>query len=133
MKKYYELLKKLNNKAIKNGDVPISAIIVHQNKIIAKEYNKKYKNNDPFAHAEILAIKKASKVLKTPNLSECELYVTLLPCNMCKEVIKESKIKKVYYYTNKIKEINNKIKYNKLDDDNSYFSKELSAFFKEKR
>ncbi len=133
MKKYYELLKKLNNKAIKNGDVPISAIIVHQNKIIAKEYNRKYKNNDPFAHAEILAIKKASKVLKTPNLSECELYVTLLPCNMCKEVIKESKIKKVYYFINNNKEINYKVNYSKLVDENDYFSKELSDFFQQKR
>ena len=133
MKDYKKILKRLNKKAIINGDIPVSAIITYKNNIIAKEYNKKYKNNDPFAHAEILAIRKASKYLYTPNLSNCEMYVSLYPCNMCKEVIKESKIKKVYYYTNKIKTINDKTEYIKLEDDNSHFSKELSTFFKEKR
>ena len=133
MKDYKEILKQLNKKAIINGDIPVSAIITYKNNIIAKEYNKKYKNKDPFAHAEILAIKKASKYLNTPNLSDCVMYVSLYPCNMCKEVIKESKIKKVYYYTNKIKTINDKTEYIKLEDDNSHFSTELSTFFKEKR
>ncbi len=130
---YYEILKKLNKKAIKNGDIPVSALIIYKNKIISKEYNKKYKNNDPFAHAEILAIKKASKKLKTPNLSECEMYVTLYPCDMCKEVIKESKIKKVYFYTEKTKVINNVTIYKKINDNDLYFSNELSTFFLNKR
>lgn len=133
MNNYNKILKKLNNKAKNNGDIPVSAIIVHKNKIIARAYNQKYKNNDPFAHAEILAIKKASKKLKTPNLSECEMYVSLFPCPMCCEVIKESKIKKVYYFTKKTKIINDKTKYIKLEDKNSCFSTELSAFFKNKR
>ncbi len=130
---YYEILKKLNKKAIKNGDIPVSALIIYKNKVISKEYNKKYKNNDPFAHAEILAIKKASKKLKTPNLSECEMYVTLYPCDMCKEVIKESKIKKVYFYAEKTKVINNVTIYKKINDNDSYFSNELSTFFLNKR
>ncbi len=130
---YYEILKKLNKKAIKNGDIPVSALIIYKNKIISKEYNKKYKNNDPFAHAEILAIKKASKKLKTPNLSECEMYVTLYPCDMCKEVIKESKIKKVYFYAEKTKVINNVTIYKKINDNDLYFSNELSTFFLNKR
>jgi len=133
MKEYIEILKKLNKKAILNGDIPVSAIIVHKNKIIAKEYNKKYKNNDPFAHAEILVIRKAAKILKTPNLSNCEMYVTLYPCNMCREVINESKIKKIYYFTDKLKTINNKIYYKKIIDQECYFSQELSGFFKNKR
>ena len=133
MEKYIELLKKLNKKAIKNGDIPVSAIIIHNNKIISKAYNLKYKNSDPFAHAEILAIKKACKKLKTPNLSECEMYVSLLPCNMCLEVIKESKIKKVYYFTEKTKIINSKTKLIKINSESSYFSKELSMFFSDKR
>ena len=133
MNEYYNILKKLNYKALKNGDIPVSALIVYKNKIIAKTYNKKYKNNDPFAHAEILAIKKAAKKLKTPNLSECDMYVTLYPCNMCKEVISESKIKNVYYYTDNDKIINNKTQYIKIEDENAYFSNELSDFFKNKR
>jgi tRNA(adenine34) deaminase len=133
MDEYYKILKKLNKKAIKNGDIPVSAIIIHNNQIISKAYNKKYKNNDPFSHAEILAIKKATKYLKTPNLMDCVMYVSLYPCNMCREVIKESKIKKVYYYTEKIKEINYKTSYIKKEDETSYFSRELSTFFKNKR
>ena len=133
MNDYKTILKKINEKAIKNGDIPVSAIITCNNKIIAKAYNKKYKNNNPFDHAEIIAIKKASKKLQTPNLSECEMYVSLYPCNMCREVINESKIKKVYYFTDNIKKINNKNQYIKLDDNESYFSKELSTFFSNKR
>ena len=133
MKNYLEILKKLNKKAINNGDIPVSAIIVYKNKIISKAYNMKYKNNNPFDHAEIIAIKKASKKLKTPNLSDCEMYVTLFPCNMCREVINESKIRKVYYFAEKNKNINNKIDYIKLDDNNLYFSGELSLFFGNKR
>lgn len=126
-------LKKLNNKAIKNGDIPVSAIIMHENKIISRAYNKKIKNNDPIAHAEILAIRKAAKVLKSPNLIDCELYVTLMPCPMCINVINESRIKKVYYFANSYKIVNNTISFNKMNDDNGYFSKELSTFFVDKR
>ena len=133
MNNYKNILKRLNQKAIENGDIPVSAIIIHNNKIIAKAYNQKYKNNNPFDHAEILAIKKASKKIKTPNLSECEMYVSLYPCSMCREVIKESKIKKVYYYTENNKSINNKIQYIKIDDNDLFFSKELSSFFNNKR
>ena len=133
MNNYKNILKRLNQKAIENGDIPVSAIIIHNNKIIAKAYNQKYKNNNPFDHAEVLAIKKASKKIKTPNLSECEMYVSLYPCSMCREVIKESKIKKVYYYTENNKSINNKIQYIKIDDNDLFFSKELSSFFDNKR
>lgn len=133
MNNYKNILKRLNQKAIENGDIPVSAIIIHNNKIIAKAYNQKYKNNNPFDHAEILAIKKASKKIKTPNLSECKMYVSLYPCSMCREVIKESKIKKVYYYTENNKSINNKIQYIKIDDNDLFFSKELSSFFDNKR
>ena len=127
------LLKKLNKKAIKNGDVPVSCIILKNNRIISKAYNKRNKLKDPLAHAEILAIKKAAKKLHTYNLMECDLYVTLHPCNMCEEIIKESKIKKVYYFIENNKIINNKISYSKLNTDSEYFSKELSGFFVDKR
>lgn len=132
MNNYFDILKKLNNKAQKNGDIPVSAIIIKDNKIISKAYNKKYKLNDPFAHAEILAIKKASRRLKTPNLSDCTLLVTLEPCSMCKEVIKESKIKIVNYLLDNDKKINNNTVYKKIESD-PYFSKEIKDFFKNKR
>ena len=132
MDKYIDILKKLNKKAIKYGDIPVSAIVICNDKIISKAYNSKYKTNNPLAHAEIIAIKRAAKKLKTPNLIDCTLLVTLEPCSMCKEVIKESKIKTVYYLVDNDKKINNNTIYKKIDSD-PYFSKEIKEFFKDKR
>ena len=110
---------KLNKKALKNGDVPVSCIILKDNKVISTGYNMKVKKNDPFAHAEIIAIKKASKKLKTFNLGDCEMIVTLKPCSMCEAVILESRLKKVSYILDKEKEINNNVQYNQIFIDNS--------------
>lgn len=132
--KIIKKLKKLNKKALKNNDVPVSCIIVKNKKIIASAYNKKNKKNNPFAHAEILAIQKAAKKLKTYNLNDCELYVSLYPCNMCKEVINEARIKNIYYILNKNKNINNTAIYKKMECyEYIDFSKELSNFFINKR
>ena len=133
MKNYYEILKKLNKLALKNNDIPVSCIITKDNKIISKAYNKRVKDNNPINHAEIIAIKKAAKKLKTYNLIDCQLYTTLKPCKMCEEVIKMSKIKKVYYILEQNKIVNNKINYIKINDDDNYFYKELTNFFKNKR
>ena len=127
---------KLSNKALINNDVPISCIIVKNGVIIAKEYNKKVKNNDPTAHAEILCIKKTAKLLKTNNLNDCELYCLLSPCNMCREVIKEVRIKKVYYILENNKNIVDKVKYEIIDVDSKTkesLSNKISLFFKDKR
>ena len=61
------------------------------------------------------------------------MIVTLFPCKMCQEVIKESKIKKVYYYLDNNKNINNKIEYIKKEDSNNYYMQELKDFFIDKR
>ena len=127
---------KLSNKALLNNDVPISCIIVKDNEIIAKDYNKKVKNNDPLAHAEILCIKKAAKKLKTNNLNDCEIYCLLYPCGMCREVIKEVRIKKVYYLLENNKINNDNIEYKKINIDHqkeTIISNKISAFFKDKR
>ena len=84
-------------KALKIDEVPVGAVIVKDNKIIARAYNKKEINNDPLGHCEILAIKKASKKLNSWRLTGCELYVTLEPCLMCLGAIIHSRIDKVYY------------------------------------
>ncbi len=137
MKNIVKELIRLSDIARSNDDVPISSIIVKNNKIIAKAYNKRVKNIDPFAHAEILCIKKAAKKLGTYNLSDCELYSLLYPCSMCREVIKEAKIKKVYYILDNDKIINRKVKYIKMNniDSNNYkkISQKISDFFKNKR
>ena len=92
-------LKKLMNKAIKHNEVPVACIITKDNKIIAKSYNKTVKTNNILDHAEIIAIKKASKKLNNWRLNDCKLYVSLEPCSMCKEIIKKSRISEVIYYS----------------------------------
>lgn len=131
---YMNELKKLNNKAIVNNDVPVSCIIVYKNKIISKAYNKREYKNNPLLHAEIIAIQKAAKKLNTWNLSECKLFVTLKPCNMCMEVIKESRINEIYYVLNNDKNVNRKVKLIEINcKDKQYFVNQLKDFFSDKR
>ena len=129
-----KLLTILNKKAIKHNEVPVSCIITKDDKIISKAYNNKITKHDPTAHAEIIAIRKAAKKLKTWNLNECKLYVTLYPCKMCLDVINEARIKEVYYILDNEKEINNNVKITKINSEkNKYFQEELKGFFKYKR
>lgn len=86
-------------KAYKRNEVPIGCIIVKNNKIISKAYNKKEKTNVVTKHAEIIAIEKACKKLKTWHLNDCILYTTVEPCLMCTGAIIQSRIKKVVYAT----------------------------------
>ncbi|MBW6488651.1 nucleoside deaminase [Sulfurimonas sp.] len=76
---------------------PFGAVVVKDGKILSKAHNQVLKTNDPTAHAEINAIKKASKKLKTFDLSGCEIYTTCMPCAMCLGAIKWANIKTVYY------------------------------------
>jgi len=87
--------------AYKNDEVPIGAIIVNSktDEIIAKAYNKTIKLNDPTAHAEILAIRKACKKIGNYRITNCDLYVTLEPCNMCASAISWARINKLCYAT----------------------------------
>lgn len=84
-------------KALNIDEVPVGAVIVKDNKIIARAHNLKETLNLSTAHAEILAINKASKKLKTWHLDDCIMYVTLEPCVMCAGAIIQSRIKKVVY------------------------------------
>ena len=93
----YDELNKLVDKAVKKKEVPVAALIVKDGKIIAKAYNKVNKTNNILDHAEIICIRKASKRLNNWRLNDCELCVTLEPCSMCSEIIKKSRIGKVYY------------------------------------
>lgn len=86
-------------KAYERGEVPIGAIIVKDNKIIAKGYNKREETQDVTMHAEIIAIKKACEKIGSWRLSECEMYVTLEPCMMCMGAILQSRIAKLHIGT----------------------------------
>ncbi|MDD4154184.1 MAG: nucleoside deaminase, partial [Bacilli bacterium] len=70
-------------KALLLDEVPVGAVIVKNDKIISKAYNKREKLNDPTAHAEVLAIRKACKKLGVWRLDGCRMYVTIEPCSMC--------------------------------------------------
>ncbi len=76
---------------------PFGAVIVKKGEIIAKAHNTVIKTNDPTAHAEINAIRKAGKKLKRFNLSDCEIYSSCEPCPMCFAAIKWAKIKTIFY------------------------------------
>lgn len=78
-------------------DIPVGAVIVKDGEILAACHNEKEKLNDATAHAEILAIREASKKLKSWRLEGCELYVTLEPCPMCAWAIMQARIKTVYF------------------------------------
>lgn len=84
--------------AEKSGiDIPIGAVIVKDNEILAKFHNEKEARNDATAHAEILAIQEASKKLNNWRLTDCDIYVTLEPCPMCTWAILQSRIKNIYF------------------------------------
>ena len=82
---------------IKEEGGPFGAVVVKDGKIIGRGHNKVIKNNDPTAHAEIVAIREACKNIKTYDLTGCSIYTTCYPCPMCLSAIIWSNIKKVYY------------------------------------
>ena len=86
-------------KAYDKLEIPVGAVIVKDGKIIARAHNLKETKKDTTNHAEILAIKKASKKLDSWRLLDCEMYVTLEPCAMCAGAIIQSRIKKIYIGT----------------------------------
>lgn len=146
MKKEYMTLAIIEaQKAFSLNEVPVGVIIVKNDQIIASMHNSKKKDNNALAHAEILAIEKATKQLGDWRLNDCEMYVTLEPCPMCASAIQQSRISKVYIGTesniksNKMimsaifnnDEFNHKVEYTYLKDETC--SKLLTTFFKNKR
>ncbi len=93
--KYMRQAIKLAKKAADNGDVPIGCIIVYDGKVIGRGYNRRNKDKQSLAHAEIMAIKKASKYIGDWRLEECTMYVTLEPCQMCAGAIVQARIPRV--------------------------------------
>lgn len=128
---YQRILYKLSMKAYRKNEIPVAAIVVRNGKIISKSYNKRNLTNNPLHHAEIICLVKASKKLKTWKLSDCDMYVTLEPCPMCKSVINESRIRNVYFLSSKSKSIHYKTKYSLCY--NIEFSDLLTSFFKKLR
>ena len=97
--KFMKIALKEAKKAYDKLEIPVGAVIVKDGEIIAKAHNLKETKFDTTKHAEILAIQKASKKLKSWRLLDCEMYVTLEPCSMCAGAIINSRIKKIYIGT----------------------------------
>ena len=94
---FMKLALKEAQKAYDIGEVPIGCVIVKNDKVIARGYNKREKLNSSLAHAEIIAINKASKKLNSWRLEGCKMYITLEPCIMCGGAIIQSRIDEVIY------------------------------------
>jgi len=116
----------LSIESVNSGGGPFGSIIVKNDKVIAEGSNKVTLNNDPTAHGEIVAIRKACKSLNNFNLSGCELYSTCEPCPMCLSAIYWAHIEKVYY-------ANTRDDAQKIDFDDSLIYSELLKNVKKRK
>src|SRR6201993_3199663 len=80
-----------------NGEVPVGAVVVHENKIIGRGQNRVLRDSDPTAHAEIVALREAGLHLRNYRLEDCTLYATLEPCAMCAGAILHARIARLVY------------------------------------
>lgn len=132
MEKYFDLLYKLALKAFKNGDIPVAAILIKNDKIMASGYNNRHKKGYVLGHAEINAIIAAEKKLKDFRLDGYILITTLKPCKMCQAVIEASRVSKVYYILDgKEDKSYSQVNYEKLDKIDQKFVKNYSNLFNE--
>ena len=97
--KFMKIALKEAKKAYDKLEVPVGAVIVKDGKVIARAHNLKETKTDTTKHAEILAIQKASRKLKSWRLLDCDMYVTLEPCSMCAGAMINSRIRKIYIGT----------------------------------
>jgi len=84
-------------KSLRKNEVPVGAVIVFENEIVSRGHNELITKNDPTAHAEIVAVRKASSKRKNYRLSDCDLYVTLEPCAMCLGAAVHARIRKLVF------------------------------------
>lgn len=131
-------------KALNKDEVPIGAVIVKDGKIVARGRNSREKSQNALKHAEIIAINKACKKLKSWRLDGCEIYVTLEPCPMCAGAIANARISKVVYGAKETTSEDNLceliLKSNRLNHkpnieyrENKFCKDILQDFFKNKR
>lgn len=102
--KFMKVALSLAKKAFSEGEIPVGAAIVKDGKIVSRAYNKREKNQNALYHAEILAIDKACKKLKSWRLDDCFMFVTVEPCVMCAGAIANARIKKLYFGAEQLKD-----------------------------
>jgi len=131
--KFMDIALEEAKKALQKENVPVGAVIIKNNKIIAKAHNLKRSSKNVMDHAEIICIKKANKKIKDWRLNGCDMYVTLEPCEMCKEVINSSRITNVYYSSKRRNKVNyQQTRYILVSNKNNY-QEILKNFFKKIR
>ena len=118
-------------KAYNKMDVPVGCVIVYNGKIIARGYNKREKDQNVIKHAEIEAIDKACKALKSWRLNDCTIYTTLFPCPMCASAIQQSRISKLVYLNNNNNKALNDISLNILFNENLNHRVKIDKIFLE--
>ena len=138
MEKIKKKLLDLCYKAFDNDEIPVAAVIVKNNKIIGYGINDRNLKSSVMGHAELNAIKMATKKNGDWRLDDCEIYISLAPCLMCTGAILESRIKKVYYFCDRTNNDLSWLKYiniEKIEDNNfqTEYKKILGSFFENKR
>ena len=83
--------------AFQAGEVPVGAVVVRGGEVLARAHNRVERDHDPTAHAETLAIRAAARLLGTPRLVDCDLYVTLEPCAMCAQAVSLARMRRLYF------------------------------------
>ena len=132
--------------AEENGDVPIGAVIVYENRVIAKAYNQREQLNDPTAHAEIIALTQAAAYIGNWRLNGCSIYVTLEPCTMCAGALVLARLDRLVYgcddpKTGAVKSLYNIVQDQRLNHTlevtsgimSQECSKQLQMFFQKRR
>jgi tRNA(adenine34) deaminase len=143
---FLKLTIELAKQAAKKGEVPVGAVIVKDNKIIAQEFNQKETKADPTAHCEMICIQSAAKKLGKWRLTDCEIYVSLEPCAMCAGAIAAARLKSLFFscldpkmggVISNLNILNDKSIHHKIKVDYGLFANEssqlLKDFFKQKR
>ena len=136
--KLWKKLFKLAEKSLQNDEFPVSAIIFDESGIISCGYNKRNASKKTTDHAEIIAIEKANRKLKEWNLQNKCMLITLEPCDMCKAVIKEARLKNIYYlvprYTYKKQYKCSNFETVEFEGpEKEKYMKDIQTFFKDKR
>ena len=117
-KKYMVKALKEAKKAFKEGEIPVGAVLVYEDKIIAKGRNNRVKTRDISGHGEMIALRKAGKKIGLHALEKASLYTTLEPCPMCLAAILQSSIKNLYFgaYDKKLGAVESYMKYREFPD-----------------
>jgi tRNA(adenine34) deaminase len=128
------------------GEVPVGAVIVYDDRVVATAQNRVLRDSDPTAHAEVLALRAAGQALGNYRLNGCTLYVTLEPCSMCAGALVHARVDRVVYATadpkagaagSVLNVINHPRLNHQMDLDSGLLAKEsselLKAFFRERR